>query len=563
MRPVFHSLCLSLMLLHLTLPPLLPAEPLPAQVRSLLHHRLLSAGQAHRLRLGPETLGAMGVVKSFYEQRNFQPAWSDEAGVIPQAWDLVKELKGTPLQGLNQNHYHLDHIEQLLLDLQRHRVLATAPLVDTLADLDLLLSDAFLLLFDQQQAASAAAGRSGSGAAALAKALAENRVGATLRQATPKHSAYAALQQGLQQYRQIAARGGWPLVPPGPKLQPGTRDGRVELLRQRLGASGDLAASLVGIGPLFDRHLEDAVRRFQQRHGLEPDAVVGPATLAALNVPVTHRIRQLEANLQRWRELPPSLGERHVLVNIAGYELQMIEGGEATLRLKAIVGRPLRRTPRLSSKITHLVLNPTWHVPPGIAVKDLLPQARKDPAFLQRQKFRVFRSGAGSLEEVDPLQVDWRQLSDQNFPYRFRQTPGTHNALGQIKYIFDNPYNVYIHDTANPELFARSERTFSSGCIRIEQPLVLAEKALQGTPGWGPEQLRQALARGKEQTVVLARPLPVHLLYLTAWADDHGQLNFRKDIYGLDAAAKARSQPAGETSSSRPGVHSARNKDSG
>jgi murein L,D-transpeptidase YcbB/YkuD len=285
---------------------------------------------------------------------------------------------------------------------------------------------------------------------------------------------------------------------------------------------------------LFDVVLEDAVKRFQRRHGLDDDGVVGRDTLAALNVSVEDRARQIELNLERWRWLPRDLGRRHILVNIAGFELAVVEDDQLALEMRVVVGRPYRRTPVFSAPMTYLVFSPYWHVPPSLALQDVVPAVLKDPDYLTKKNIKVFRGWGAETREIDPATIDWSSVNTRNFLFRFRQEPGVNNSLGAVKFMFPNPFNVYLHDTPSRELFQKAERTFSSGCIRIAKPLELAAYLLRGAPGWSAEGIEAAAQKGVEQTVRLPEPIPVHLLYWTSWIDPDGSLQFRNDVYGRD-----------------------------
>jgi L,D-transpeptidase YcbB len=252
------------------------------------------------------------------------------------------------------------------------------------------------------------------------------------------------------------------------------------------------------------------LRTFQERNGLDADGAVGPGTLEALNVPAADRVRQIEINLDRWRWLPRDLGERYVMVNIAGFALDVIEAGKPALSMRVVAGKPTNRTPMFTGTMTHLVLNPYWNVPSGILKKEILPHIARDPGYLARQNMEMLPGG------------------------KVRQKPGANNALGKIKFLFPNRFDVYLHDTPSRSLFSRSVRTFSHGCIRVEKPLELAEYLLKEDPAWTPEKIQKALAKGKESWVKIPNPLPVHLAYWTAWVDDAGVTQFRKDVYGRD-----------------------------
>ncbi|MEZ5333652.1 MAG: L,D-transpeptidase family protein [Thermoanaerobaculia bacterium] len=366
----------------------------------------------------------------------------------------------------------------------------------------------------------------------LQDAVADDAVPEALASLRPQAPAYGRMVEALARYRTLAAEGGWPAVPAGETLEPGATDPRVLAVALRLHATGDLRAGHEG--ELYDEELAEAVRRFQARHGLEPDAKIGPKTLDAMNVSAADRAHQIELNLTRWRWLPQELGERFVLVNIPSFDLWVFEGTEPVMQRRVIVGRSYRRTPVFSDLIRYIVFNPSWEVPPSIAVQDKLPLIQKDPSFLAQQGFKVY-SGWGAEGPIDPATVDWSALTRRSFPYRLRQDPGPLNALGRVKIMFPNRFNVYLHDTPARELFRQSDRDFSSGCIRVEQPLDLAELLLRGAPGWDRAAIDRTVASNKTVTVSLPEPVPVHLQYWTSWVDADGEVQFRRDLYGRDA----------------------------
>lgn len=286
----------------------------------------------------------------------------------------------------------------------------------------------------------------------------------------------------------------------------------------------------------LDATLVAAVEAFQRRHGLQVDGIVGRATLAALNVPVAARIAQLRINLERLRWVFRDRAEEFVAVNIAAFQAVYVVQDEVRWRGRAVVGQPFRQTPIFKAELTHLVLNPTWTVPPTILRKDILPKLRQDVGYLRQRKLRVFdREG----RSVDASMVDWQSVSVARFPYLLRQDAGPDNALGRIKFMFPNAHAVYLHDTPARALFDQAERTFSSGCIRIEDPLGLAELLLDEPQHWNRAGLAAALASGRTRRVDLPRTVPVMLLYLTAFPGSDGALNFRRDVYARDAAVLA------------------------
>ena len=259
--------------------------------------------------------------------------------------------------------------------------------------------------------------------------------------------------------------------------------------------------------------------------------MVGKATVEVLNIPVEERIRTIEANLERWRWISEDLGDRYIRVNTAEFELRAIENEMLVFQTRAIVGSSKRQTPVFSAVMKYMVLNPEWVVPPQILKLDVIPDIIKDSAYLMNKNMKILRMDGS---EVDPSSVDWKSVSASRFPYMIRQEPGRNNPLGKIKFMFTNEYDVYIHDTPSRGLFARNIRSFSSGCVRIDNAQDLARYLLNDDPDWSPEHLQEAIEKGQKRTIVLKKPVPVHILYLTAWADDEGTAYFGKDIYDRD-----------------------------
>ncbi len=540
---------LLLSVLFLGVAPLYCENSLAAGVSEILRNRIEAAGSPPQIVVGKELIHASLRLPVFYERRVYEPAWSSKNGVRPDAFSLVRALKAAGEEGLCPYEYHLAVIEKLLAAVERNN--GQNLRARRMVDLDLLLTDAFLVYASHLLAGRVnpetidpewhANRREADLSTVLQEALDAGQVEEGLAALLPSAEGYAALKKALKHYREIASQGGWPVVQDGPKLEIGMRDKRVAQIRERLTASGDMVEQKSEASPdYFDGALDEAVVQFQIRHGLEVDGVVGRNTLAALNVPVAERARQIEMNLERWRWLPQDLGERYVLVNIAKFELDVVEGNEVVLSMPVVVGKGYRRTPVLSDTITYIVLNPSWHVPHKIAVQDKLPVIRQDPHYLIEQKIKVYKGWGADAVELDPLTIDWTQVTARNFPYRFRQEPGPQNALGRIKFMFPNKHSVYLHDTPAKELFEKTSRAFSSGCIRIRNPIELAEYLLKdNTPPWNREKIARAIEENNEQTVKLSRPVPVHLLYWTAWTDEEGTIHFRQDIYGRDKRLEA------------------------
>lgn len=338
----------------------------------------------------------------------------------------------------------------------------------------------------------------------------------------------------LARYDRIVATGGWSSLPTGPALRGGTTDARVTALRARLVATGDLPAAQRH-GQHFDHLLERAARRFQARNGLLADGVVGHRTLAALNVPASDRRAALALNRKRLTTWRAHIAGRGLVVNIPDATLELLEGGRRVLRSRVVVGKPSWPTPVLHSAIFAIDVNPKWYVPPRIAVRELLPRARKDPDYLRNLKIRVFEpDSTGSLyaREVPYRRIDFSRGVAAR--YRLRQDEGPGNALGSVKFVFENPYNVFLHDTPHRDLFGRTNRSLSHGCIRVAAALDLARHFAAHDPGLDAAVLAAAVASGETRRLALARPVPIHVVYLTAWVDRRGRVQFRRDIYRRD-----------------------------
>jgi murein L,D-transpeptidase YcbB/YkuD len=304
-------------------------------------------------------------------------------------------------------------------------------------------------------------------------------------------------------------------------------------LRKRLAASGDLEPAEAG-GDLFDEKLKQSLISFQKRHGLKADGVVGSATLNVLNVPLRERVRQMELNMERLRWILGNREQRAIAVNIANFQLNVIENGKSIISMKVVVGKPFWDTPVFTARMTHVIINPSWNVPESIARKELLKKIKNNPQYLTEQNIKVLRGWGSREEEIDPETIDWSKVTVRTLLYRFRQEPGPLNPLGRLKFMLPNKFDVYLHDTSAKHLFSENVRAFSHGCTRIEKPIELAEYLLRDDPLWTREKLLAAIERGTEQTVLIPHPVDVDFLYLTAWVDEEGTVQFRNDIYGRD-----------------------------
>ncbi len=361
----------------------------------------------------------------------------------------------------------------------------------------------------------------------------KNGLAITVEALRPRHAQYAKLKALLAKYRKLSSIGGWNEVTPGPALKPGMIDPRVGELRASLAARGykNLAA---GDPNTFDANLKDAVRNFQKASGLEADGVAGKGTLQAMNSSADKRINQIIVNMERWRWRPADLGSRHVLVNQAGFELFLVDGGKVIDNRSVIVGKPFHKTPMFSDNIRYVEFNPTWTVSQDIASAEFLPKLIKDPGYLEQNEYKIYSSWAEGAPEIDAYSVDWTTVRPGKFPYRIVQQPGTKNALGYVKFMFPNKRNIYLHDTPSRQLFASTGRAFSHGCIRVSDALGFAEKLLGIDQKMSRAVIDEKVATGVLTRVSLKTKVPIHLAYFTVWVGQDGTPQFFQDIYERD-----------------------------
>jgi murein L,D-transpeptidase YcbB/YkuD len=526
---------------------------MPPGLADAIRDRVEAVGTWGSIAAG-EPLRSGRALSEFYRARGFAPAWVEGGRAAARADTLVERVRASSRHALDPEHYHLYALVALA---QRLRTSGTAVPQALLVDADVLLTDAFLELghhlmngrvdpvtVNPEWGVPHDHGRS---TAMLLAAFDGRGVALALEGLAPPQAEYGRLVEALAALRERAAAGGWPNVPVGPTLRPGDRHERVAAVRARLRAErswvGEAPDPTTDPGPhgatdptSFDASLLAAVVHFQRRHGLEPDGVVDAGTVSAMNVPVEDRITQVEGNLERWRWLPRTLGERHVRINIPAFSAHVFQGDSVVLRVRASVGRECREAPMFSADLTQIVFAPYWHVPPTIAAEDHLPSIKHDPGYVAAQRMTL-RSTAAD-RPVDPASVDWSAMTGERFnrEYRLRQDPGPWNALGDVKFVLPNEHDVSLHDTPARELLRHAVRHFSPGCIRVDQPLRLAGWLLRDRPEWTQERMRAVMAGGSERTVDLAEPVPVHILYWTAFVDpDLGSVGFGADLYGRDA----------------------------
>lgn len=508
---------------------LLPAgaraqAPVSEQLRQ--RTEFLLEGQA--LEIGGMEVPAGTLVPELYADNGFAPIWTPAT-----ATQLVNAVVASAAHGLDPRHYGLDAL----------RALPDRPSdASAQADAEILRSYALTRLasdlrygrvdpetVDKNVEVPRAADDLSAG---QLLAIARGDVAGGLNALAPTHFVYRGLLASLARYRAIQQQGGWPPLPEGPVLAVDSSGPRVALLRRRLAIEGDLPAGTDTISEVFDSAVARGVQSFQHRHGLNEDGIVGPGTLTEMNVPVETRIDMLRINLDRGRYLLHGLSDTFVAVNIAGQQVYVVRGGEVVWETRSVVGKEYHETPIFVDSMRYIVINPTWTVPRSIN-GEILAHVRRDPGYLRRQNMSIL-DGSGGV--VSPSSIDFSQYSNRSFPYTFRQGPGEGNALGRVKFMFPNKHNVYLHDTPSRSLFEREIRTFSHGCIRVQNPLMLAQVLLNDPVKWSMERIEAAVATGETQTVRLTTPIPTLLLYWTASTDLHGETHFFSDVYDRDAA---------------------------
>ncbi len=480
----------------------------------------------------------LAVLTQFYVDRDMVPVWVDDEAPNERAHDLAHILEMSTYDGLNPDDYDIQTIKRLM----------SSSHAGELAELDLRLSLSLM-----QFLSDLGSGRTEPSTLdpelfvypqdidktkAIEAAAAAENIGVFVGGYRPRQVDYWRLKGVLANYRAMARTGGWPTIDQGPLLKEGDRSERVVQLRRRLQREGDLERSDDASSPadptLFDQVLVEAVEAFQDRHGLEQDGQVGRNTLKALNMPIEQRIEQLVLNLERRRWMSDKLASRYIHVNLADFHLQLVDRGEVTFETPVVIGSLYNKTPVFSADMTHLVINPYWNVPPSIATAELLTKAKAQPDYFRKNGFDLFEDWKANAAMLDSTSIDWSRVEPQNFSYKLRQRPGPTNALGRLKFMLPNEYNIYLHDTPDRAHFDENERNFSHGCVRVADPEALANAILEGQSDWTLDGIVNAVGSGERTQVNLDQSLPVQITYLTAWVDSDNRVHFRNDVYDRD-----------------------------
>lgn len=510
-----------------------------AYQNALIEH--LEVGPATYLNLNFHGTSAADIDKGLteiYHNNRMLPFWIRDGKPNNRAADILAVLEDAENHGLDPDSYFVDQIRQYwdskdIVGLVRLDILLTLGMIRYVADqregrIEPREVDAKLF--------ASARDVEVDWDLLLQTAFAAPDMKAFLDQQAPPFPQYRELQNKLTQYRALAAKGGWEAIPPGDVLKLGMEDQRVKSVRKRLVVTGDMPPENMG-SAVFDTALAEAVKRFQKRHILNPDGVIGNQTLAAMNVPVAARIKQIIINMERYRWLKRRTGDRLVVVNIAGFEAFAVKREKFDLWMPVIVGKKYHKTPVFSDTIKYVVFNPYWNLPLAISRNETLPKLKKDPHYLEKHNMRLFRGWGPNAPELDATTIDWRKVSKKHMSrYRIRQDPGPDNALGTVKLVFPNKYNVYLHDTPAHGLFKQQRRALSHGCIRMDRPAEMAAWVLGGEEkDWSLARVNEIIASRKRKVVVLDQPMPVYILYRTAFVNPEGKtLYFSEDVYGRD-----------------------------
>lgn len=511
-------------------------------IQDAIRTLLVESMEAGTLSVGNEQVHSAPDLLRFYEGRGFMPIWITETGLSNRTVQLVTILHASRMHGLIPDDYHYPYLISWIDGLNKQPQPSWS--FEEQAGLELIMTDAFVTYgshlvqgkVDPQKIYPQwiADRRKSDVFAVLSDFVRHGDIDSAVKQLAPAHESYWQLVEAKNTLEAIIIGGGWPTIQYEDSLRPKTRDPSVKLLRDRLAIS-DYVSTIPETPDemFFDGKLEAGIKKFQEDHGLEIDGVAGQQTLKALNVGATDRLKQVMLNMERLRWLPHDLGNRHIMVNIAAFTLEAFENNSEKLSMKVIVGQSYQKTPVFSEFMTYLEINPFWNVPQKIVVEEFLPKLKTNPGYFAANKFELLSGWSDDSRRLNPYHFDWRSIHPKNFPGRVRQRPGANNALGRIKFMLPNPFHVYLHDTPTKSLFNKAKRAFSHGCIRVEQPQELAVFVLNDS-AWSQQRIASMIQSGRRAVVRIKDPIPVHLLYLTAWVGDSGRLNFREDLYDRD-----------------------------
>ncbi len=469
--------------------------------------------------------------KKFYRERGFKLGWFKNNEIVPQAKEMLTMISKAGEEGLDPKKYQFKDFNAMFANLEAAKA-DSAKFTAIQKEIDVALSATYfvwasdyyrgvIIPKENKEIEWDVKRNKIKLHKALMTVLKERESKYSYASFSPLHPDYARLKSALATYRKAQAAGGWPKIT-STTLKEGQKSPAVAALKKRLG--------LASTDSTFNAETATALKNFQSAQGLKPDGALGPETIKLLNVPVDQRIRQIILNMERWRWIPKSFEEDYLIVNIPEYRLRVYEKGKEQIAMNVIVGKTMNSTPIFSDKMENVVLAPYWNVPASIVRNELGPKISSDPGYLDRTNMELIDAKGN---QVSPSSIDWGSVSRENWKYTLRKKPGPKNDLGDVKFIFPNTNDIYLHDTPHDELFSQAKRNFSHGCVRVEKPLELAEYLLRPV-GWDMNKIQSTIAQGQEKYVKLKQVLPVYLVYFTAWADESGNVHFRDDIYGHD-----------------------------
>lgn len=483
----------------------------------------------------------------FYNDRDNTLAWVGLEGVLPEGETLLEGVRLAYLHGLDSNNYPIQKIKVLRKTLFVDSVGADTFLTPCV-QLDFAMTATYLSYASHMLSGVISPAKEGliwvtyprkkDWSKYLQEALDNDDILGSIEALVPKYGQYNLLKEKLALYRELREREQPSSATP---IRLGEEDDSLKmivLLKERLNLLGDLPdPSIEQSSSKWDESLTDAIESFQERHGIVNDGLLGTETLAALNVSIEDRIKQIILNMERLRWLPESFGEQYVLINIPDYQLRIMKKGKVDLMMRVIVGKVMTETPVFSDTLEYVVFSPTWTVPKSISIKEMLPKIKDDESYFAKNNLMLYENWSPNAKEVDPGDVKWNKVDEENFNFKIVEKPSKHNALGSVKFMFPNSHAIYLHDTPGGHLFDQAERGFSHGCIRVEKPKILSQYLLkENKQDWDIEKISSYMELEAPTTVTLKQKLPIHIVYHSAWVDKENRIHFLKDIYQHDKA---------------------------
>ena len=496
---------------------------------------LLAANKDYKI--SGEKIHNIEYISNLYAKNDFRPFWIKQEYVV----DAILGLKGAYEDGLLSSDYHLETVIELSKEIEALRG-DTDPKASKSADLDLLLTDGIIFYSDHllygkvDPVAMVSTWNFGFAPipdlnpSTLNQYIEKGEIASRLKELRPDMHLYDTLVNILVRYREIMAKGGWGNVLAGGKIEPGNSDARIAAIRKRLLASGELSNKDSISSLVYDKILEQDIKAFQASHGLAADGIIGAGTFRELNVPVEDRIASIRLNMERVRWVAGNMPSRFIMVNIAAFWLVMFDNGQLVHYTPVVVGKPLNKTPIFRDKMRYIEFNPTWTQSRSIVKNETIPKLKKDSTYLEKNHYVLLDSKGNLIPTSD---LDFKNLSASKFPYMVRQEPGPWNALGEMKFMFPNKYDIYLHDTPSKSYFNMASRAYSHGCIRVKNPVDLAVKLLEGTE-YDRKKIEEILKSHETTRVNLPEPIDILLMYWTCGIDRYGKVFFVPDIYERD-----------------------------